>query len=498
MKIIPSFYVLYSGLLFLVGGQLNTYAQNNCATFEPFTFGVIADCQCGSLDCNSVPKLEEAVNYFNSTDITFCVHLGDFIMNGYQNYNPVQPIYESLNAPHYYVLGNHEWDIPDTEKPGLVERLNMPNYYYDLKVKNFRFIFIESSELAFFNESAHPQLVNERDSIYGIYGGSQGCGGISKSQLTYIDATIALAAQNLENVVLFGHHPIYPPSPNRNVWNDVELINTLEKYTNVVAYMNGHKHEGDYDQKNGIHYVTYKAMLSHTNSYSLIEVVQDTLKVKGFGEADNYALKFAAKIAILDDDEDNVCNADDVCPWFDDNLIGTICDDNDTCTLNDVYTINCNCVGIYTDSDGDGVCDTDDTCPGFDDNLASSNCDDNDRCTLNDIYTINCDCAGTYIDSDNDGVCDANDLCPNYDDTIDTDNDNIPDACDDCFDFFAMNNNDIITSGIYNAANFITSNSKIVTQSNITFNAGDSIILAPGFEVEIKASFEAFIKGCIN
>jgi len=47
------------------------------------------------------------------------------------------------------------------------------------------------------------------------------------------------------------------------------------------------------------------------------------------------------------------------------------------------------------DEDGDGVCDDDDICPGFDDNLIGTPCDDGDPCTFDDVYTIDCICAGT-------------------------------------------------------------------------------------------------------
>ncbi len=68
------------------------------------------------------------------------------------------------------------------------------------------------------------------------------------------------------------------------------------------------------------------------------------------------------------------------------------------------------------DSDGDGVCDADDQCPGQDDALIGTSCDDENACTINDVYDSNCSCAGTYTDSDGDGVCigddpDDNDGC---------------------------------------------------------------------------------------
>lgn len=91
-------------------------------------------------------------------------------------------------------------------------------------------------------------------------------------------------------------------------------------------------------------------------------------------------------------------------------------------------TLNC------TDSDGDGVCDEDDVCSDLDDNLIGTSCDDGDSCTINDVYGPDCNCAGTFADSDGDGVCDGDDICPGGDDTIDVDGNGIPDACDvgDC------------------------------------------------------------------
>ncbi|TXG34494.1 PQQ-dependent sugar dehydrogenase [Seonamhaeicola maritimus] len=89
-------------------------------------------------------------------------------------------------------------------------------------------------------------------------------------------------------------------------------------------------------------------------------------------------------------------------------IIGSVCDDGDACTTNDVYLDCDTCAGTFQDADGDGICDADDQCPGFDDNLIGTTCDDGDACTINDVYT-DCDtCSGTFLDADGDGVC-AND-----------------------------------------------------------------------------------------
>jgi hypothetical protein len=63
------------------------------------------------------------------------------------------------------------------------------------------------------------------------------------------------------------------------------------------------------------------------------------------------------------------------------------------------------------DADGDGVCDGDDLCPDFDDMLIGSSCNDYDNCTTNDVVTADCECVGTLIDNNNNEVCDLDELC---------------------------------------------------------------------------------------
>lgn len=113
-----------------------------------------------------------------------------------------------------------------------------------------------------------------------------------------------------------------------------------------------------------------------------------------------------------------------------------------TVSLSDGYDGNANnlsvnlsdityCGDFCADADGDTVCDDVDVCPGFDDTLLGQPCDDADPCTTNDVWTGCATCAGTASgDSDGDGVCDALDICPGGDDNVDTDGDGIPDFCD--------------------------------------------------------------------
>lgn len=165
----------------------------------------------------------------------------------------------------------------------------------------------------------------------------------------------------------------------------------------------------------------------------------------------------------MDSDKDGVCDVNDICPGGDDlvdsdsdnipdacddcdnRLVGTACDDNNPCTINDTYDANCNCIGTSTgsDSDNDGVCDAYDLCPGgddfadidgdgipdfcdtCDDRTIGKPCDDGNPCTILDRVTPGCGCVGIPMDDDNDGSCNWEDQCPNFDNRL------IGTACDD-------------------------------------------------------------------
>lgn len=72
---------------------------------------------------------------------------------------------------------------------------------------------------------------------------------------------------------------------------------------------------------------------------------------------------------------------------------------------------DCRCVNGAPDTDNDGICDAIDLCPGYDNSLIGTACDDGIPCTTNDVIDKDCNCKGTVsMDSDLDGVCDALDM----------------------------------------------------------------------------------------
>ena len=108
-------------------------------------------------------------------------------------------------------------------------------------------------------------------------------------------------------------------------------------------------------------------------------------------------------VSDADTDNDGTADCIDGCPLLANLVNGDPCDDGNANTVNDVVT-NCICAGTLLNDDCEGV-------PGGPAQPGTA-CNDNNDCTINDVYDANCNCEGTFQDSDSDGVCDADDNCP--------------------------------------------------------------------------------------
>jgi len=88
----------------------------------------------------------------------------------------------------------------------------------------------------------------------------------------------------MQRVIVFSHMPLRPLDAAENLWNNEEIIEILENSSNVVAFINGHNHAGDYVFKNGIHYITIFGMVdTMINSYGILEIYKNSLELKGYG-----------------------------------------------------------------------------------------------------------------------------------------------------------------------------------------------------------------------
>lgn len=240
----------------------------------------------------SKQKLADCVTEFNTMDLAFVTHLGDFIERDFKNFDVLNPIFDQLTMPKVHVLGNHDFSVADHLKKDVPAKLGMPAKYYDYEVKGWRYVVLDGNDVSF---HAYPEGSTEAKHASEYYienkiSSPKWNGAIGAPQLAWLKTVLEQAQENQQAVILFCHFPVYPQN-GHNLWNADEVMTLLESYPCVKAYINGHNHRGNYGKKGGIHYVTLKGMVeTETNSYAVIKVSDDTIDIVGYGREKSRSL----------------------------------------------------------------------------------------------------------------------------------------------------------------------------------------------------------------
>ena len=238
----------------------------------------------------SLWKLKEAIVTFNDNHVDFVQNLGDIIDVEWKSYDSIIPLYQNLNPgiENYHLLGNHDFAVDSTHLANLLETLSMPDYYYSYAKKGWRFIVLDATDYSYFSNSLHKHDTNQVNSYYNSTSGKSNHyrwnSAIGKKQQNWLKQELESARSLEQRVIVFSHMPLRPLNNPENLWNNEVIIEILENSSNVVAFINGHNHAGDYVSKNGIHYITIFGMVdTMINSYGILEIYKNSLVLIGYG-----------------------------------------------------------------------------------------------------------------------------------------------------------------------------------------------------------------------
>ncbi len=270
--------------------------------FTPLRFGVIADCQYADAATkgtrhyrDSVHKLSEAVATFNDADLDFALHLGDFVDRFAASFDAVVPVFERLRMSRFHVLGNHDYQLPLGE---LLQTLRMPAPYHHFLRGGWRFVVVDTNDVSLYanpegsRKHALARTMLDRLTAAGAVNAKPWNGAVGQEQLAWLRRVLDGARSRGEKVVLNAHHPIFPKG-SHNAWNDEEVVDLVSSYANVVAWFNGHHHQGGYGFHAGTHFVTFRGMVElDTNAYATVRVLRDRFEIDGFGREPDRVLPF--------------------------------------------------------------------------------------------------------------------------------------------------------------------------------------------------------------
>ncbi len=265
-----------------------------------FSFGVFADVQYADKKHRgsrffrrSIKKLKKCVKFLNSRSLDFVVNLGDLIDGEESNFSPVLSICEEINAPLHHILGNHDYNISDRVKQRIFQIFSMESSYHSFKLRNWRIILLDGNEISFY---AHPKESEQYQQVVkyhekNIITKPDWDAAIGSKQLKWLKEELTHSKNEGEDVLLFCHFPTFPDNKH-TLWNAKKVFSLLDRFPCVKCYFAGHKHTGGYARTKNAHYLTFKSMVDWwRNSFAIVKVFPEKIKVEGFGKEKNRILK---------------------------------------------------------------------------------------------------------------------------------------------------------------------------------------------------------------
>lgn len=193
------------------------------ATKAGFEIGLVADAQYADIESTkarfyrqSIRRLGEAVEHFESRDLAFCVHLGDLIDREWKSFDAISAVLARSRHSWHHLLGNHDFSVLDAEKTRVPDRLGMKWRYGAFERGAFRFVVLDTNDVTTY---AHPAGTPEqREAEKQLAAAEQAKlkqakswnGAIGAKQLAWFERECAAAAKAGQRVIVLAHHPCFP------------------------------------------------------------------------------------------------------------------------------------------------------------------------------------------------------------------------------------------------------------------------------------------------
>ncbi|MBL7076631.1 MAG: metallophosphoesterase [Kiritimatiellae bacterium] len=284
---------------------------------ETFSIAAVADPQYADVPVGwrgggrepeeGVNRLSYAVSQYNQRALDWGVIVGDIIdfddidygnpppgtpsATGTQDWSNADAIlgaWDQLNILKYMVLGNHEFYVPNKDVDGLSKPYSVyrkfgfdQKAYYSFRHKDFRFIVLDG-DFCYLNFDPDLPEYQQALDYYNALSGPQKTwwnAAISVDQRIWLMNALDESSVLDEPVVIMCHYPIHNPIGHHSLLNSTEMLDIVNGYSNVVMWLNGHNHSGDYALEGRRHHVNLKGMQNEAENWYEIEFSPDRVLV---------------------------------------------------------------------------------------------------------------------------------------------------------------------------------------------------------------------------
>jgi len=266
--------------------------------------GLIADLHAHDTDSplegKWMTRTEERLTAFtiamNAWNPDFVIELGDFV-NGWVvlGADPGDParipailgwaddLYAAFDGPRYHVIGNH--DVYNLDKKQYRSILEIESTFYSFDVGGVHFVVLD------------VQFAEDGRDLADTYTGVAGC--LPKAEVDWLRDDLAASDRP---TVVFVHQMLdaYIEAWGRAlVANQPEIQAVLAEDGDVIAVFQGHDHDNGYSEIDGIHYVTFEALVDQGTPPSWARITLDpstrTIVIVGEGDQADYVLGYATE-----------------------------------------------------------------------------------------------------------------------------------------------------------------------------------------------------------
>ena len=228
----------------------------------------------------SLDKLAASAKQMQRDQPDLMVELGDLIDSAdsltveKDHLKRINRAFSTLPGKKHYVLGNH--CVHTLHKEEFLEGVEQPKSYYSFDNGGFHFVVLDSC----YRSDGQP---------YGRKNFDWKDPNIPPAELEWLQTDLA---QTRNKTIVFAHQRL-DQAGNHSVKNATEVRKVLEHSGKVLAVLQGHSHQNDYQQIAGIHYCVLVAMVegsgSQNNAFSTMDLFEDgSIHIDGFLKQHDY------------------------------------------------------------------------------------------------------------------------------------------------------------------------------------------------------------------
>lgn len=278
---------------------------------KPIRFAVIGDCHYttrgnyATRDCLGAKKqLGKIIDILNRETLDFVLSLGDLgDGNDMTEIPEMLEVYASSKNPVHFTIGNHDLVLRTADK--VASLMGMPAPFYDFSLDRYRFIVLNAFEQSRYcpPDSAEYKAYRKFRDDNPDLKVQEWPGLMTDASWKKLENLLSDSVSRQQNVILISHVPVWFGNDESagdsgggilaRIPDYQKMLDVIDKYPNIRAYIAGHYHHGCLARRNGILYKTVHSVCDHPDpTFCIMQADETAIHIRGFGAETDLELNF--------------------------------------------------------------------------------------------------------------------------------------------------------------------------------------------------------------